>query len=446
MNKFSMQRSTIGFLAVTILLIVVIQVLIVTGILKPFWVTLLMISGVMAIVALGLNLIYGFNGQFSLGQWGFYAIGAYTAADITYRWTQLKNASGLVILLFVVLLVGLAFYLVAKGLSRIRGLDTLSAFAIYLAGVIAAVILALVVGRILIDPVTGLLNLLPDTLALQIVFFLAVLLAGGLAAEISYIFGLPVLTLGSDYFGIATLGFTIIVKVLADNSDTLLGFVEMKGARGMIGIPKVSSWLWVSLFLLAVLIITRNLLQSSNGRAIVSVREDEIAAKAMGIDVARQKTMTFVLGSLFAGLAGGLYAHINGFLHPSNFNFIRAFDPLIIIVFGGLGSVTGTVFASFAWALVLEGFLRLFLPEGFETWRYVIYPLLLLVMMLLRPQGLFGGFELPFLRTELPPPLHREGDEVLGPQQPASPPVTPLPGASLSSSTRLDDTTRTGGD
>ena len=122
------------------------------------------------------------------------------------------------------------------------------------------------------------------------------------AAEISFLFGLPVLTLGSDYFGIATLGFTIIVKVLLDNSDTMLGFEEMKGARGMIGIPKLTTWFWVFLFLFIVVVITRNLLHSSYGRAIVSVREDEIAAKAMGIDVADYKTLTFVIGSLFAGI------------------------------------------------------------------------------------------------------------------------------------------------
>ena len=130
-------------------------------------------------------------------------------------------------------------------------------------------------------------------------------MAGILAAEISYLFGLPVLTLGSDYFGIATLGFTIIMKVLADNSDRLLGFEEMKGARGMIGIPKIATWLWIAFFLLITIIIIRNILHSSYGRAIISVREDELAAKAMGIDVAKQKILTFVLGSLFAGLAGG---------------------------------------------------------------------------------------------------------------------------------------------
>ena len=123
----------------------------------------------------------------------------------------------------------------------------------------------------------------------------------------------------------------------------------------------------------------------------------------MGIKVAEQKTLTFVVGSLFAGIAGGLYAHINGFLHPNTFNFIKSFDPMIIVVFGGLGSISGTVVASFTWALVLEGLLRLVLPQGFETWRFVVYPVLLLVMMLLRPRGLFGAYEFPYLRQIVPP-------------------------------------------
>jgi branched-chain amino acid transport system permease protein len=224
-----------------------------------------------------------------------------------------------------------------------------------------------------------------------------------LAAEVSFLFGLPVLTLGSDYFGIATLGFTIIVKVLFDNADTMFGFAEMKGARGMVGIPQLSSWFWLFVFLLTVIILTRNLLHSSYGRAMISVREDEIAAKSMGVDVAGFKTITFVLGSLFAGLAGGLYAHVGGFLVPDTFNFIRSFDPMIVVVFGGLGSVTGTVAAAFIWSLGLEGILRLVLPPGFETWRYVVYPLLLLAMMLLKPSGLFGNFEIPYLRQLLPP-------------------------------------------
>jgi branched-chain amino acid transport system permease protein len=410
MKKFP--RNTIVFIGAALLLFVVIQVLRSLNILNSFWYTIIRLGGVMAIVSVGLNLIYGFNGQFSLGQWGFYAMGAYAAADSTYRWTQLNSADGMLVLLFGVGLSGAAILLIGKFTRKLRGLDPLSAFTMYLLAVVALVYLSVLLGRVLDAPVTSALNVLPKAVSLQIVFFISILLAGFFAAEVSFLFGLPILTLGSDYFGIATLGLTIIVKVLLDNSDTILGFAEMKGARGMIGIPKITSWFWVFFFLLAVIIVTRNLLLSSHGRAIISVREDEIAAKAMGINVASYKNLAFVIGSFFAGVGGALYAHINGFLHPNTFNFIKSFDPMIVVVFGGLGSITGTVIASFAWALVLEGFLRLFLPEGFETWRFVVYPILLLIMMLLKPNGLFGGYEFPFLRNIIPPLRKKPGNNI----------------------------------
>lgn len=438
--KLRWPNTTLGFIIFIVLTFIVMQALFSLNILSPFWNTIIRIGAVMAIISLGLNLIYGFNGQFSLGQFAFYAIGAYSAADVTYRWSVNKSADGLVILLAVTILVGVGIVLMRRLISHIRGLDPLSAFAIYLVTTIALAFVAVFIARPIVPAATSALAALPTAVHMQIVYILAVLLGGLLAAEISFLFGLPVLTLGSDYFGIATLGLTIIAKVLLDNSDTILGFEEMKGARGMIGIPKMTSWFWVFFFLVLVVVITRNLLHSSYGRAIVSVREDEIAAKTMGIDVGHYKTLTFVLGSFFAGIAGGLYAHINGFLHPNTFNFIKSFDPMIIIVFGGLGSVSGTLFASFAWALVLEGFLRLILPEGFETWRYVVYPLLLLLLMLLRPSGLFGNFEFPYLRQAIPAlrptaPARREEDippatiyatKEQGEQPPA--PMGPAPG------------------
>ncbi len=396
-------RDKVLFFGVSFLLLIGIQVLISAGIINNFWSTIIRLGAVYAMVSLGLNLIYGFNGQFSLGQFGFYAIGAYTAADITYRWVNEDSSLGLTVVLAVILLTGLAILGLRRVLSRIRGLDALSAFAVYLTAVLILGYVGLIVGKTIEPAVNSLLGVLPEALALQVVFIMAVLLAALVAAEISFLFGLPVLTLGSDYFGIATLGFTIIVKVLLDNSDTMLGFVEMKGARGMIGIPKITTWFWVFLFLIITVVVLRNLLHSSYGRAIVSVREDEIAAKTMGIDVANYKILSFVIGSLFAGLAGGLYAHINGFLHPNTFNFIKSFDPMIIIVLGGLGTLTGTLVTSFVWVLLLEGALRLVLPDGFETWRYVIYPLILLLVMLLRPKGLIGEYEFPFLRKVLPP-------------------------------------------
>jgi len=396
-------RSNLLFFGGALLIFIIVQVAISTGVLNDFWSTIIRLGGVMAIVSLGLNLIYGYNGQFSLGQWGFYAIGAYVAADITYRWSNDSEATGLSILLIGVLLVGGAIVYLRSQLGKIRGLDALSAFTMYFLATLILGAVAVYLGKLVGPAVAGVLMALPASWSMQIVFILAVLIAGAFAAEVSFLFGLPVLTLGSDYFGIATLGFTIIVKVLLDNSDTMLGFQEMKGARGMVGIPKITTWFWVFFALLIVVVVMRNLLHSSYGRAIVSVREDEIAGKAMGVDVAEYKILAFVIGSFFAGLAGGLYAHINGFLHPDTFNFIQAFNPMIVIVLGGLGSMTGTLVASFTWALLLEGVLRLILPQGFETWRFVVYPLLLLLIMLLRPSGMLGTYEVPYLRQVLPP-------------------------------------------
>jgi branched-chain amino acid transport system permease protein len=185
------------------------------------------------------------------------------------------------------------------------------------------------------------------------------------------------------------------------NSDTILPFPEMKGGRGMIGIPKLTTWFWAFLFLLAIIIVMRNLIYSSTGRAIMSVREDETAAKAMGIDVANYKLLAFVIGSLFAGVGGAVYAHYIGFLSPGTFSFLAGFNPLIIVVFGGLGSMTGTLAASFGWIFFLEGLLRVILGQmGTEapTWRFVLYPIALLLLMLLRPQGLLGAVEWGFLK------------------------------------------------
>ncbi len=380
-------------------------------ILDDFDMGLLFQACTMAMVALGLNLIYGFNGQFSLAQWGFYGIGAYAAADITFRWTN-GDASGLLALGGGVVLGGLAILGVNRFLRRYRGVPVLSAFTLYLAGAGAAGAVAFWLGSgaaPLLRPLLGTAQapgLFASGLPLQAVYVLAVIIAGIFAAEVSFLFGLPVLSLGSDYFGIATLGFVIVVNTLMVNSDTILPFPEMKGGRGMIGIPKLTTWLWAFAFLLLVLVVMRNLVHSSTGRAIVSVREDETAAKVMGIDVAHHKLLAFVLGSLFAGIGGGVYAHYIGFLSPGTFDFLIGFNPLIIVVFGGLGSMTGTLTASFGWLFFLEGLLRVILGQmGTEapTWRFVLYPIALLLLMLLRPQGLLGTGEWGFLRAGTPP-------------------------------------------
>lgn len=361
----------------------------------------------MTMVVLGLNLIYGYNGQFSLGQWGFYGIGAYAAADITYRWAN-NDATGLLVTGVGVILIGLVILGVGRFLNRYTGVPVMSAFTLYLFGTIAAGAAAVKIGgagHALLAPLFGTKaapGLLQSPAVMQMVFFLAVLLAGAVAAEISFLFGLPVLSLGSDYFGIATLGFTIVVNTLMINSDTILPFPEMKGGRGMIGIPKLTNWFWAFVFLVAVIVVMRNLIHSSTGRAIMSVREDETAARVMGIDIANNKLLAFVVGSLFAGIGGGVYAHFIGFLSPGTFDFLVGFNPLIIVVFGGLGSMTGSITASFGWIFFLEGLLRVLLGQlGTEapTWRFVLYPIALLLLMLLRPQGLLGTVEWGFLKA-----------------------------------------------
>jgi len=350
--------------------------------------------GIMAMVALGLNLIYGFNGQFSLGQWGFYAIGAYASADVTYRWYQNSDPSALIVLLVGEALL-LAFFWVVHRWTRGLRLPDWQVLMLYIAAMIAAGALGLGVAVVSSSAVASFLSIFPAGVVMQVIFLLAVITGGVLAAIISFLFGLPVLALGGDYFGIATLGFGMIVKVLFDNADSI--FPEMKGARGMVGIPRLTTWLWVYIFLILTLVVMRNLLYSSEGRAVVSVRESEIAAKVMGINTTYYKTLSFVLGSLFAGLAGGLFAHYQAFLAPNMFHFIKSFDPLIIIVFGGLGSMTGTLAGTAFWAATLEG-LRIILPTGTEAWRLVIYPVALLVIMLLKPDGLLGNKELGFLK------------------------------------------------
>lgn len=400
--KVFLQKESARFIGIGLIIFVVVQILISTNILNNFWAGVIYWGAAITMVSLGLNLIYGFNGQFSLGQYGFYAIGAYTAADITYRWTH-NDSSGIAVVLSGLLLTGACYLGIAAFLRRFHHVTVMTQFTFYLLGTILSFAIAVLVFAQPVGALAAtLLKALPAGVSQQIVFFIALVGGAAFAGIVSYIFGIPVLELGSDYFGISTLGFTMIVKVLLDNTDTILPFPEMKGARGMLGIPQWTTWPWVFFSLLLVILVMRNLLHSSVGRAIVSVREDERAAQLVGVNTNHAKILAFVVGSIFAGLAGGIRAHDLAFLHPQSFNFIQSFNPLIIVVFGGLGSMTGTLFTGFIWIILLEGILR-DLPAGYEAWRFVIYPLVLLAMMLLRPEGLMGRYEIPFLRRVLPP-------------------------------------------
>lgn len=301
-----------------------------------YWQQVWMFACITAISALGLNIIFGWAGLFSLGQAAFTGIGAYSSALITYHW--LRSAPHIPV----------DFLFLHVDLGR--------------AGV-----------------------------------FLAAILGGtAVTAIVAYLIGLPLLRLKSDYLCVGTLGFNVIVHALLQNSDKLVPV--MKGARGMVGIPRITSWPWVFTFTVLTIAVVRNLIYSSIGRAIISLREEETAAEVIGIDTARYRTVAFTMGCLLAGLSGALYAHLYAFLHPSTFAWIKSIDPFLIVVLGGSGSMTGTIVASFSWTFILEG-LRVLLPQGFEDWRYVIYPVLLFAMMLLRPEGLLARRELGFLKA-----------------------------------------------
>jgi branched-chain amino acid transport system permease protein len=397
-----------------------------------YWYQVIQIAAFTAISALGLNLIYGFNGQFSLGHIGFYAIGAYGSALITKDFlTQWSGGQALSLSWIIAGQIGIVVALLAARVLRIGYMRQRLKSALqdvlqpYEAGVIttlvallfAVIVVAIGAGatwllqKVALVVVENTVLRLPEAAAQGAIFVLALVNGGTMAAIIAYLVGLPLLRLGSDYFGIATLGFAIMVYTALQNSDLVVPI--MKGARGMVAIPRWTNWPWVFGVLVVCVIIMRNLLYSSHGRAIMSVREDEIAARTMGIDVAQLKAIAFAFGGFFAGVAGGLYAHLFGFLHPSSFNFIRGFDPMIIIVFGGLGSMTGTIVASGVFALVLEG-LRVVLPQGFEDWRFVVYPIILLLVMLLRQQGLLGTREWGWLKAPVPPAQGGSSDESEG--------------------------------
>lgn len=209
------------------------------------------------------------------------------------------------------------------------------------------------------------------------------ILIGGLSAGVAgYLVGLPSLRLKGDYLAIVTLGFGEIIRII------FLNIEAVGGARGLPAIPRASNFFWVYLWAALTFVALYRLISSSYGRAILSVRENEIAAEAMGVDVAKYKIVAFVISSFFAGIAGGLYAHYQGFIDPNSFNFNRSVEAVIMVVIGGMGSMTGAL---------LGGVLVSLLPEVlrmFNEYRMVIFPLILIIVMLVRPMGIMGHKEL----------------------------------------------------
>jgi branched-chain amino acid transport system permease protein len=318
--------------------------------LQPVAYRVVMLSGIAITMAVSLNLINGFTGQFSIGHAGFQAVGAYSAAALTvYAHSALFS------------------YLPKDGQLPVylRGFfkdaPTLEAFWMS----IPAALICMIVG-------------------------------GALAAAIGYVVGLPSLRLKGDYLAIVTLGFGEIIRVVVENTDALGGPRGFsKDFNSGVGIPSITNFFWVYLLALAAVVVSRNLRFSAHGLSYLSVREDEIAAQAMGINTTSVKVKAFVLGAFFAGASGALFAHYEQSVLPASFGFIRSFDFVTMIVLGGLGSITGSVLAAIVLTALPE-ILRSSLGTEFNQYRLVAYALLLIILMLVRPQGIFGRGEFTF--------------------------------------------------
>ncbi|MBQ9364216.1 MAG: branched-chain amino acid ABC transporter permease [Schwartzia sp.] len=225
-------------------------------------------------------------------------------------------------------------------------------------------------------------------------------LGGACAAFLGCLIGLPTLRLNGDYLAIATLGLGEIIRIVIMNIE------YVGGAAGFTGIPHLTTFPWVFVTMIVTLFFIKNFVNSTHGRACIAVRENEIAAAAMGINITRYKVMAFTIGAAFAGIGGALFAHCFYIINPSSFTFMQSFNFLIMVVMGGLGSLTGSI----AGAFVVTA-----LSAALASWpefRMIIYALALIFLMFYRPQGLFGYVELtayaPFNKLKF---LNKEGGQ-----------------------------------
>jgi branched-chain amino acid transport system permease protein len=306
----------VGVIGVLILVNVVLRPL-----LNPYVAQVIVLCGINVILAVSLNLINGFTGQFSIGHAGFMAIGAYGSAMFTLN-VGMRLASGLA----------------GAGM--------------------------------------------PAPVAEGMALTLALLIGGTLAGLAGYLVGLPSLRLRGDYLAIVTLGFGEIIRVLILNVDAI------GGARGLPGIPGWVNFFWVGVGVAAVIMLSRHLAMSTHGRALFAIRDDEVAAEALGVDTTSYKVLAFVMGSFFAGVAGGLFAHFLSYLNPNSFTFIKSIEVIAMVVLGGMGSISGSVLAAIILTLMPE------VLRPVKDYRMVLYSLMLIVLMITRPGGLLGSREL----------------------------------------------------
>jgi branched-chain amino acid transport system permease protein len=224
-----------------------------------------------------------------------------------------------------------------------------------------------------------------DGLPAAAMFLVAILIGGILAALAGFLVGLPSMRLRGDYLAIVTLGFGEIIRVAILNIDAV------GGARGFAGIPQRTNFAWVGAWVIVTFVVIQNLLRSYHGRALLAIREDEIAAEALGIPTTRYKVTAFVISAFFAGAAGALFSHYT-YLHTNSFTFMKSIEVIVMVVLGGMGSLTGSI---------LGATLLTALPEALRfasADRLIIYSALLIVLMIARPQGILGNREFSFTR------------------------------------------------
>ena len=300
--------------------------------LDGYQIQVLNLIAVNAILALSLNLIYGFTGMFSLGHAGFMAIGAYVCALLILTPAQKETMW-------------------------------------------------------ILEPLVWPLSVI------QSPFFVAVLLGGLIAALCGLIIAIPVLRLGGDYLGIATLGFAEIIRVVLTN----LSFIT-NGALGIKGIPNYANLWWNYGWLLLTLFVIVRLVNSNFGNVLKAIRDDEIAAKNMGINTFFYRVVSFSVGAFFAGVGGALMGSLITTIDPKMFVFTLTFNVLMITVAGGLGSITGSLIGSVVITVLLE-WLRIvenplvigdFEIPGIPGMRMVIFSLALILIILFRSEGIMG--------------------------------------------------------
>lgn len=216
--------------------------------------------------------------------------------------------------------------------------------------------------------------------------FLGILAGFAISAVAALIVSIPTLRLRGDYLAIATLGFGEIIRILIMNMKIT------NGAAGLTGIPQLTTWPLLYAATVISVIICTNFMRSAQGRACTAIREDEIAAEAMGINTTKYKVMAFVVGAILASLAGSLFANYFFVLNPNQFTFNKSIDILVMVVFGGMGSMSASVLAA-----ILIGLLNMYLQQ-FTDLRMIIYGAALVLMMIFKPSGILGTWEVSLTR------------------------------------------------